>query len=77
MTHDRYCPITTTALLDCPICALLKAARDDERRTYQETWRANLPRVEARNWMDGYRAAVNGRPVPEWVTRGSVPMRRG
>jgi len=77
MTHDPHCPITSTAILDCPICDLLKAARDDERRKYQETWRANLPRIEARNYCDGFRDAVNGRRMPDWAVRNSAPLRRG
>ena len=67
MTHDPHCPITSTRVLDCPLCALLTAARGDERAKFQQSWKVNLPRVEARNWMDGYRAATNGRPIPDWV----------
>ena len=61
MTHDPHCPITTTALLDCPICALLKRARDEERDTFNQTWKANLPGIERRNYIRGWTDAVNGR----------------
>ena len=78
MTHDPHCPVTFLAGYEsCPICDLLTAARNDERVIYQQTWKANLPRIEARNWLDGYRAAVNRRSIPDWVQQGSVPLRRG
>lgn len=61
MTHDPHCPITTTALLDCPICALLTAARGDERAKFTEIWKANLPGIERRNYTEGWTDAINGR----------------
>lgn len=61
MTHDRYCLITSTTILDCPICSLLKAARDEEREKFNQTWKANLPGIERRNYVQGWTDAVNGK----------------
>ena len=78
MTHEPLCPQQgEDDWPSCPICDLLKAARNDERAKYQETWRANLPRIEARNWLEGYRAATNRRNIPEWVREGTTTLRRG
>lgn len=76
MSHDRHCPITSTPADGCPICALLEAARREERSRFTATWKQNLPRIESRNYLDGYQDASNGRPIPEWARRGSLPVRR-
>ena len=67
MTHDRCCPLDDADGIECAVCDAITRARGDERAKFQQSWKVNLPRVEARNWMDGYRAATNGRPIPDWV----------
>ena len=61
MTHDPFCPVSTTRITDCPLCALLKAARDAERDVYQRSWKVNLPLIERRNYIQGWTDAINGR----------------
>ena len=73
--HDRCCPLDSPAL-ECPVCDAIAAARGEEKRSFAEGWRLNLPRIEARNWLDGYRAATNGRGIPDWVEHNTVPLRR-
>lgn len=75
--HDRCCPLDDGDGIECAVCDAIARARSDERTLYQQTWKANLPRIEARNWLDGYRAATNRRNIPEWVREGTVEMRRG
>lgn len=75
--HDRCCPLDDADGIECAVCDAIARARSEEKHAFDATWRANLPRVSARNWMDGYRAAVNGRTIPEWVTAGSTVLRRG
>lgn len=75
MTHDRCCPLDDAGT-ECTVCRAIIAARVEERAVYQRTWNENLPRIEARNWMDGYRAHGDGRAVPDWVLRDNVPLRR-
>lgn len=77
MTHDRCCPLDDGDGIECAVCDAIVRARAEELDKFNSIWKANLPRVEARNWLDGYRAAVNGRPIPDWVDEGTTPMRRG
>ena len=76
MTHDPACPLDEFPDPDCVICYAIARVRHDERAIYQQTWKANLPRIEARNWLDGYRAATNRRNIPDWVAEGTTPLRR-
>jgi hypothetical protein len=76
MTHDRCCPLDDADGIECAVCDAIAHARNDERLIYQQTWKANLPRIEARNWLEGYRAATNRRNIPYWVAEGTNPLKR-
>lgn len=59
--HDPVCPLGDMPTFDCTVCRAIKAARDEERDTFNRTWKANLPAVERRNYLQGWTDAVNGR----------------
>ena len=62
MTHDPCCPLDSTAEFDCPICEAVAAARGQEKQVFNETWQANRPLVERRNYLEGYADAAAHHP---------------
>lgn len=59
--HDPVCPLDDMPTFDCPICALIKAARAEELEKFNAIWKANLPSIERRNYLQGWTDAVNGK----------------
>ena len=51
MTHDPACPVDPCA---CEVIAVVVAR---ERLIYQESWRVNLPKIERRNYKQGWHDA--------------------
>lgn len=44
----------------CTVCAAIKQARAEEITGFNQTWKDNLPRLERRWYLDGYREAKAG-----------------
>lgn len=61
-SHDRLCPLDGPDL-DCAVCDAIGKARDEEKRIFTASWKANLPRIEARNYQQGYRDGVAHREM--------------
>jgi len=56
--HDRCCPIYDLPVTACVCCAAIGDARSEEKLTFSETWQANLPLIERRNYLEGYADAA-------------------
>lgn len=61
MSHDRCCPLDGPAL-DCAVCDAIAAARAEEKRTFDQVWKANLPLITTRAYLDGYADGAAGHP---------------
>lgn len=55
MEHDQLCEYSRIpeAVPSCQ-CALIAAVVKRERLIYQTTWAANLPKIEKRNYDQGF-----------------------
>lgn len=55
MTHDPACPAAGAEVLasDCA-CDVIAEVVKRERLIYQQTWAANLPKIEKRNYDQGF-----------------------
>lgn len=58
--HDRHCPLDDGPA-PCAVCEAIGKARGEERATFAQTWKANLPLIVADRYRQGYRDAVEGR----------------
>lgn len=65
MTHDPCCPLDSLQDADCTICTAITAARGQEKRTFDATWKANLPSIERRWYLEGYADGAAGHRPPE------------
>lgn len=61
--HDRHCFMGGSH--PCPVCAAISAARSDEKLTFENIWKTNLPLIEERWYLTGYQDASNGKPIPD------------
>ena len=52
--HDPCCPIYDLPVGDCVVCSAIAEARGQEKQTFTETWKANLPQIERRVYLQGY-----------------------
>ena len=60
--HDRFCPLAGDVTVECVVCDAIKQARGEEKNVFSALWKENLPRVEERNYNDGYRDGMLGKP---------------
>ena len=58
--HDPCCCLSDLPGSECPVCASIALARGEEKHAFGETWRANLPLVERRNYLEGYADGAAG-----------------
>lgn len=65
MSHDPCCPLDSTSEFACPICEAVAAARGQEKSIFNDTWKANLPLVERRWYLEGYADGAAGHAPPE------------
>jgi hypothetical protein len=59
--HDPCCCLDDMPSAECPVCASILMARAEEKERFNATWKANLPGIERRNYLQGWTDAVNGR----------------
>lgn len=52
--HDPCCPIYDLPVADCVVCTAIGEARSEEKNTATAIWKANLPAIERRNYLEGY-----------------------
>lgn len=62
--HDSCCPLDDLPSTDCVVCAAIGQARDEEKDTYNQSWRANLPLIERRWYERGYADGRAGADPP-------------
>ena len=61
--HDPHCFMRGAH--PCPVCAAINAVRSEEKQTATEIWKHNMPLVERRNFLDGYRLGLASGELPE------------
>ena len=66
--HDACCPVRGLPAGTCAYCRAITRARSDERTTFDQTWKTNLPALEARHAKDE-RMAVEKRVRESGVAR--------
>lgn len=64
-SHDPCCPIYDLPVTDCVVCSAIAEARAEEKRTFDATWKANLPSIERRWYLEGYADGAAGHRPPE------------
>ena len=62
LAHDPCCCLEDMPTSECPVCASIALARGEERAKFTETWKENLPLIERRNYLDGFRDGMDGNP---------------
>lgn len=65
MTHDPCCPLDNMPDANCTVCDAIAAARGQEKTVFGDTWRANLPAIERRWYLEGYADGAAGHRPPE------------
>ena len=60
--HDPCCFMSGER--PCPVCAAISDARSQEKVTFTNTWKANLPLMERRWYLDGYKTGYARAEMP-------------
>jgi len=62
MSHDPACILELLPDDGCTICECIAQARAQEKYAFNETWKANLPSITRRKYLEGYADGAAGRP---------------